>query len=270
MPQNHFVKITLDGLILISFKTSGAGERCQAGVLVTKFDAGQEHELKIEVKSQGTTKSFSFTHEEVKTKGPLWLYIGAKNGNMPARHTARRHKMSDPSDDASFSHVLDMEGFHGNHQIEVRRGMAMALNIPQGLFCSAKLEKVNYRELGSSGGFQAKDRVATETFTAIERDEVETDEPHLVLWSEEHSHLFTPIKLEAGVPYEVSVKNAPINSHAGHHQSNHFRYYYKAFERLPPKQYEVKIPDPDLGPPSDPDAPPCINGRLRDNSLPDQ
>ncbi|HKQ89843.1 MAG TPA: hypothetical protein VJZ77_04105 [Blastocatellia bacterium] len=272
MSQNSLVKITLDGLLLISFRTSlpPTGTRCQAGVIVTKFAPGEEHELKIEVKGPGVSGCFTYSHENVLDKAPLWLYVGTEKGDVPTPYTAEPCPINSPGKYKPFSHVLDLEDFHNFSDFEIKPEKVPILNIPQGMFYSDKLNNVKYRELVNSDDFQDKSEVATETIAEIDLDKLHRAgiiKPHLILWSQNKSDSPFRISLEAGASYEVSVKNAPVKKGSAYHLSNHFRYYYHAFTKQPPKHYEIVIPYHHSLTLTE-DAPPCINGLLKNNRLP--
>jgi hypothetical protein len=260
MSQNGLVKITLDGLLLLSFRSCATGTRCQAGVLVPEFDCGDEHELKIEVKGPGVSGYFTYSHKQVSDKAPLWLYVGTENGCLPTKYTAEPYHMHDPCDLKSFYHVLDMEDLHKPSSINIMSEIVPTLNIPQGVFHSKKVKKVRYKNLQSDEPYQDK-KVATKTCAEIDLKKVGIDKPQLILCSKEKMDSLFRISLEAGASYKVSVKNAPIVTSYAHHPSNHFRYYYKALTVNPSKQFEVKSRTDD--------APPCISGRVKDNILPD-
>jgi hypothetical protein len=261
MSRNGLVKITLEGLLLLSFRSCPTGTRCQAGVLVTEFNHGEEHELKIEVKGPGVSGYFTYSHKQVLDKAPFWLYVGNKCGDLPDVYTAEPYKMDDPCDPKSFYRVLDMEDFHRPSCIKITSEMPPTLNIPQGVFHSKKVKKMKCKLLDGSGTYQYK-KMATKTCAEIDLEKVGIDKPHLILWSKKKKDSLFRISLEAGASYKVSVKNAPIVNSYAHHPSNHFHYYYKVFNVQPPKQYEVDVSRTD-------DAPPCISVRLNDNSLPD-
>jgi hypothetical protein len=268
MSRNGLVKITLDGLLLFSFKNSCPEKLCQVGILVTNFDGGKKHELKIKVNGHGGQWDYPpYSHDDVLKMAPFWLYVGTENSKIPDDHTAMPYKMNDLSDCESFLHVLNMEDLPETSPIKIKPCNAPSLNIPQGVFRSADLKVAEYRKLGSKDVYQKKGKVATKIIAEIDYKDI-VDKPRLILRSAKKNDPLFQIPLEADAQYKVSVKNAPTKESSSPHKINHFPYYYCAFEEPQENKYEVEIPDQGPGPIFE-DAPPCISVRLKDGSLPD-
>jgi hypothetical protein len=237
--------IYLDGLIILvhnaESKLTIAGIHTQA----------EHHVLNIEVTQTGVAvpvwpkedSDWDGSHENVKSIGPLWLYVDYGYGRHKEKFASTLHNPHNLLDAQSFGHVLDFEGPKlYRRELDYNLKAMALLNIGHGTFYSAENLMSKLKNFGQNQTFDKASIIGHLKVSAMVAADIDTKskpgaERSLVFEQSNPPKELFRLRLEQGKHYEVKIENVPDDSAVAHAHTNspegHFLKYYDLFALKP-------------------------------------
>jgi hypothetical protein len=273
------VTIYLDGLIVLCYDKHQ--KRLQAGI----HTEAHFHAVTIKVRERGQStdlQSLILEHERVMEMAPFFLYVEKNEGSGTPSGSATLYKPDNPKYTQAFANVLDMQGesFHKHDHLRIKPGKLAPLNILNGEFYSATIDRATRTNLDCDPNPLNLGFIAT-----MVAGDITSANGNLILRSNDHkAEPLIRLPLSDEKHYEVSIFNEPTGNHEmasdhthdhschcapknGESRINHFDVYYQVLAlRDGSAKYQVDIENdphsihPDSGPIifALPEDPPCI------------